>query len=162
VSIHRWVLAAAAVGAMILLPAMALAGPAPAAEEGKGDAAAAPSDEAGAVSATTEAAEAKAGPAQVAPAGPVRARGFAPMTIRAARLEEKHTPVYFRSPLAEPGPGDRRVDRNVPLASGAAVADWFMFACRALGFPVEMALRPPWQMEWPGRQGGGGTASGTD
>ncbi len=83
--------------------------------------------------------------------GPVTVRPFKPMTIRTVRLRERHGPVYFRSPLAEPTASDRDVDANVPLACGVTVADWMMLVFRALGFPVEMAVRPPWQSERPGR-----------
>jgi len=98
--------------------------------------------------------EAKAAEEHIAPAetlGPVYVRPFRPMHVSAVRLRGRHGPVYFRSPLAEPAASDRDVDRCVPLACGAAVADWMMFTFRALGFPVEMALAPPWQSEPLGR-----------
>ena len=81
---------------------------------------------------------------QDASLGPVYVRPFAPMTATRIRLKESHTPVYFRSPLAEPSPADASVDRCLPLAAGAALADWLMFTGRALAFPVEMVLCPPW------------------
>jgi hypothetical protein len=83
--------------------------------------------------------------------GPIRVRPFKPMRTSPVRLRERHGPVYFRSLLAEPTASDRDVDRCVPLAAGAAVADWLMFTFRALGFPVEMAIAPPWQTERLGR-----------
>ncbi|MFO8013559.1 MAG: hypothetical protein R6X20_09670 [Phycisphaerae bacterium] len=83
--------------------------------------------------------------------GPVHVRSFRPMQTSPVRLRERHGPVYFRSILAEPTASDRDVDRCVPLAAGAAVADWMMFTFRALGFPVEMAIAPPWQTERLGR-----------
>jgi hypothetical protein len=83
--------------------------------------------------------------------GPIRVRPFKPMRTSPVRLRERHGPVYFRSLLAEPTASDRDVDRCVPLACGAAVADWLMFTFRALGFPVEMAIAPPWQTEPLGR-----------
>ncbi len=83
--------------------------------------------------------------------GPVHVRPFKPMRTQPIRLRERHTPVYFRSPFAEPAASDRDVDRCVPLACGAAVADWMMFTFRALGFPVEMAVAPPWQTQPLGR-----------
>jgi len=83
--------------------------------------------------------------------GPIRVRSFRPMHTGPVRLRERHGPVYFRSLLAEPTASDRDVDRCPPLACGAAVADWLMFTFRALGFPVEMALAPPWQTERLGR-----------
>jgi len=94
-----------------------------------------------------------AGPREVASEspGPVYVRSFRPMHIHPVRLRERHGPVYFRSPLAEPTASDRDVDRCAPLACGAAVADWMMFTFRALGFPVEMALAPPWQVRPLGR-----------
>ena len=79
--------------------------------------------------------------------GPVYVRSFKPMRTRPIRLRERHTPVYFRSPLAEPAASDRDVDRCLPLAAGAAVADWAVFAARVVGFPVEMAIAPPWQTQ---------------
>jgi len=79
-----------------------------------------------------------------APLGPVYVRPFEPMTVTLIRLKESHTPVYFRSPLAAPSPTDASVDRCLPLAAGAALADWLMFTGRALAFPVEMVLCPPW------------------
>ena len=83
--------------------------------------------------------------------GPVTVRDFKAMAIRPVRLKARHSPVYFRSPLAAPTACDRDVDANVPLACGAAMADWLMFTFRALGFPVEMALAPPWQTRPLGR-----------
>ena len=53
--------------------------------------------------------------------------------------------MVCNSPLAEPTASDRDVDRNAGLACGVAVADWMIFTFRTLGFPVEMALAPPWQ-----------------
>ena len=79
-----------------------------------------------------------------APFGPVYVRPFEPMTVTLLGLKESHTPVYFRSPLATPSPTDASVDRCLPLAAGAAVADWLMFTGRALAFPIEMILCPPW------------------
>jgi hypothetical protein len=79
-----------------------------------------------------------------APLGPVYVRPFEPMTVTLIRLKEFHTPVYFRSPLATPSPTDASVDRCLPLAAGAALADWLMFTGRALAFPIEMILCPPW------------------
>jgi len=79
-----------------------------------------------------------------APLGPVYVRPFEPMTVTLLGLKEFHTPVYFRSPLATPSPTDASVDRCLPLAAGAAVADWLMFTGRALAFPIEMILCPPW------------------
>jgi len=79
-----------------------------------------------------------------APFGPVYVRPFEPMTVTLLGLKESHTPVYFRSPLATPSPKDAFVDRCLPLAAGAAVADWLMFTGRALAFPIEMILCPPW------------------
>ena len=79
-----------------------------------------------------------------APFGPVYVRPFEPMTVTLLGLKESHTPVYFRSPLATPSPTDASVDRCLPLAAGAAVADWLMFTGRVLAFPVEMVLCPPW------------------
>jgi len=79
-----------------------------------------------------------------APLGPVYVRPFEPMTVTLLGLKESGAPVYFRSPLAEPSPADASVDRCVPLAAGAALADWLMFTGRALAFPVEMVLCPPW------------------
>lgn len=79
-----------------------------------------------------------------APLGPVYVRPFEPMTVTLLGLKESHAPVYFRSPLATPSPTDASVDRCVPLAAGAAVADWLMFTGRALAFPIEMILCPPW------------------
>ena len=79
-----------------------------------------------------------------APLGPVYVRPFEPMTVTLIRLKESHTPVYFRSPLAAPSPTDASVDRCLPLAAGAALADWLMFTGRALAFPIEMILCPPW------------------
>jgi len=78
------------------------------------------------------------------PLGPVYVRPFEPMTVTLLGLKESCTPVYFRSPLAEPSPNDASVDRCLPLAAGAAVADWLTFTGRALAFPVEMILCPPW------------------
>jgi len=78
--------------------------------------------------------------------GPVRVRPFEPMTLVVFRPGGSCPPVYLRSPLAEPSPNDEAVDRCVPLAAGAAVADWMMFTIRALAFPVEMTIAPPWQM----------------
>jgi len=83
--------------------------------------------------------------------GPIHVRSFRPMHTSPVRLCERHGPVYFRSLLAEPAASDRDVDRNVGLACGAAVADWLMFTFRALGFPVEMAIAPPWRTEPLGR-----------
>ena len=83
--------------------------------------------------------------------GPVTVRSFKPMQTSPIRLRGRHTPVYFRSPFAEPAASDRDVDGCVPLACGAAVADWAIFAARVLGFPVEMAIAPPWQTERLGR-----------
>jgi len=77
--------------------------------------------------------------------GPVYVRPFKPMQVTAARLRQVHTPVYFRSPLAEPSPSDRSVDACLPLAVGAAFADWTLLTVRVLGFPVEMAVCPPWK-----------------
>jgi len=85
------------------------------------------------------------------PLGPIYVRSFRPMRTSPVRLRERHGPVYFRSPLAEPMASDRDVDRNVPLACGVAVADWMIFTFRTLGFPVEMGLRPPWQSQRLGR-----------
>jgi len=79
--------------------------------------------------------------------GPVTVRSFKPMGIRTVRLRERHGPVYFRSPLAEPTASDRNVDASVPLACGATLMDWTVMVVRVLGFPVEMAVRPPWQSE---------------
>jgi len=79
-----------------------------------------------------------------APLGPVYVRPFEPMTVTLLGLKESGAPVYFRSPLAEPSPNDASVDRCLPLAAGAALADWLMFTGRALAFPVEMILCPPW------------------
>lgn len=79
-----------------------------------------------------------------APLGPVYVRPFEPMTVTLLGLKESGAPVYFRSPLATPSPTDASVDRCVPLAVGAAVADWLMFTGRALAFPIEMILCPPW------------------
>ena len=102
--------------------------------------------EAAAEEATDRPAPVDAGAAESleAPLGPVYVRPFEPMTVTLLGLKEFHTPVYFRSPLAEPSPADASVDRCLPLAAGAAVADWLMFTGRALAFPVEMILRPPW------------------
>jgi hypothetical protein len=83
--------------------------------------------------------------------GPVYVRSFKPMRTSPIRLWERHGPVYFRSPFAEPTASDRDVDRCIPLAAGAAVADWAIFAARVLGFPVELAIAPPWQTEPLGR-----------
>jgi len=83
--------------------------------------------------------------------GPVCVRAFGPMVIRPVRLNERCGPVYFRSPFAEPAASDRDVDGNVPLACGAAMADWLMFTFRVLGFPVEMAIALPWRCEPLGR-----------
>jgi hypothetical protein len=79
-----------------------------------------------------------------APLGPVYVRPFEPMTVTLLGLKESGAPVYFRSPLATPSPTDASVDRCLPLAAGAAVADWLMFTGRVLAFPVEMILCPPW------------------
>ena len=79
-----------------------------------------------------------------APLGPVYVRPFEPMTVTLLGLKESHAPIYFRSPLATPSPKDESVDRCLPLAAGAAVADWLMFTGRALAFPIEMILCPPW------------------
>jgi len=100
--------------------------------------------------AATEAADRPAPPVEdapesiEAPLGPVYVRPFEPMTVTLLGLKESHTPVYFRSPLATPSPKDASVDRCLPLAAGAAVADWLMFTGRALAFPIEMILCPPW------------------
>ena len=100
--------------------------------------------------AAEEAAERPAPPAEnapeslEAPLGPVYVRPFEPMTVTLLGLKETGAPVYFRSPLAEPSPTDASVDRCPPLAAGAALADWLMFTGRALAFPVEMVLCPPW------------------
>ena len=83
--------------------------------------------------------------------GPVYVRAFGPMAIRPVQLDERCGPVYFRSPFAEPAACDRDVDGNVPLACGAAMADWLMFTFRVLGFPVEMAIALPWRCEPLGR-----------
>jgi len=72
-------------------------------------------------------------------------RPFEPMTLVVFRPGGSCPPVYFRSPLAEPSGSDAAVDRCVPLAAGAAVADWMMFTVRVLAFPIEMVLAPPWQ-----------------
>ncbi len=90
------------------------------------------------------AAMAQTAPAPAAAVGPVYVRPFKPMHVTAARLRQVHTPVYFRSPLAEPSPSDRSVDACLPLAVGAAFADWTLLTVRVLGFPVEMAVCPPW------------------
>ena len=82
---------------------------------------------------------------RAAAVGPVYVRPFKPMQVTAARLRQVHTPVYFRSPLAEPSPADRSVDACLPLAVGAAFADWTLLTVRVLGFPVEMAVCPPWK-----------------
>ncbi|MCX5648410.1 MAG: hypothetical protein NTX40_04845 [Planctomycetota bacterium] len=79
-----------------------------------------------------------------APLGPVYVRPFEPMTVTLLGLKESHAPIYFRSPLATPSPTDASVDRCLPLAAGAALADWLMFTGRALAFPIEMILCPPW------------------
>ncbi len=95
-----------------------------------------PSEDAAEAAAPVEAGEA------LEPAG---VRSFEPMTLVVFRPGGLCPPVYFRSPLAEPSPTDAAVDRCVPLAAGAAVADWMMFTVRALAFPIEMVLAPPWQ-----------------
>ena len=123
-----------AIGGTLLLAAAA----------GAAQAAPAPAAAAAAREADSGATPEAAGRAAAA-VGPVYVRPFKPMQVTAVRLRQVHTPVYFRSPLAEPSPSDRSVDACLPLAVGAAFADWTLFTVRVLGFPVEMAVCPPWK-----------------
>ena len=110
-----------------------------------GAAPAAPAPAAAAARAADSGAKPEAAGRAAAAVGPVYVRPFKPMQVTAARLRQVHTPVYFRSPLAEPSPADRSVDACLPLAVGAAFADWTLLTVRVLGFPVEMAVCPPWK-----------------
>jgi hypothetical protein len=81
-----------------------------------------------------------------APLGPIFVRPFKPMEISVVTLTERHPPVWFRSPLAEPTPADAAMDRAILPTAGLGMADWFLFTGRVLAFPVEIVLRPPWVM----------------